>query len=432
MESPSGTFNALTKRTDKERKTGMKMKFSLLVLPMLFGWLSVQAADWPWFGGPARDGISSETGLRTAWGDDEPKRLWKAEAGEGYSSVVVGEGLAFSMGNANGKNTVFCWDAATGAKKWTHSFPCGKDPKYFNGGSRATPALAGGVLYLNSHEGAFFALEAKTGKVLWSKHLVDDFGGRRPGWGYSGSPLLVDGKVIVDTGAEDGALLAMDAKTGVKLWSSGGDEAGYASIMLRPERAGEALVFNRFGLCGFRLSDGKELFRYQHKTRYGINAAQPVDFGDSVLVSSAYGKGSALVSLGGRTPKTVWESESPACQMASLVRVGELAYGIHGQTGGRAKYATLFCLDVRKGRLRWEEKGLGVGSLILVGKTLVVLSDSGELVLVEPNPYEFKQSARFQVLGGKDGWTPPSYANGRLYCRSSKGSVVCLAMGVGK
>ncbi len=407
----------------------MKTKLCLLLVAPLLGGPGSEAADWPWFGGPARDGVSSEAGLRTAWGDDEPKRLWKAEVGEGYSSVVVGEGMAFSMGYANGKNTVFCWDAATGAQKWTHSFPCGKDPKYFNGGSRATPALADGVLYLNSHEGAFFALNATSGKVLWSKHLVDDFGGRRPGWGYSGSPLVADGKVIVDTGSAEGALVALDAKTGAKVWSSGGDEAGYASIMLRPSRAGEALVFNRFGLCGFRLSDGKELFRYQHKTRYGINAAQPVDLGDAALVSSAYGKGAALVSLSGRTPKTVWESESPACQMASLVRVGELAYGIHGQTGGRAKYATLFCLDLRKGRMRWQERGFGVGSVILVGKTLVALSDSGELVLAEPNPYEFKELARFQVLGGKDGWTPPSYAGGRLYCRSNKGRLVCLAMG---
>ena len=390
---------------------------------------SIHGADWPWFGGLQRDGVSTEKGLRTDWGDNEPKSLWKSRVGEGYSSVIEVAGLVYTIGNAKGKNTVFCIDALTGENKWTHSFPCEKAPKYFNGGSRATPALANGILYLASHEGAFYAYDAKSGKVLWNKDLIDEFNGRRPTWGFSGSPLLADGKVIVDTGSKDGAILALNAKTGVKEWRSGSDEAGYASPMLRPSHAGEMLVFNRFGLCGFRLSDGKELFRYQHKTRYGINAAQPLDLGDSVLVSSAYGKGTALVDVSRRTPKSIWETESFSSQMASLVKVGQYAYGIHGQTGGRAKYATLCCLDVRKGKIRWEERGFGVGAVILVGETLVILSDSGELTLTKANPNKFLELARFQVLGGKDGWTPPSFANGRLYCRSSKGDLVCLAMG---
>ena len=365
------------------------------------------------------------------WGEDEPKRLWKAKVGVGYSSVIEGGDLAYTVGNASGKNTVFCLDAATGEEKWTHSFPCEKAPKYFNGGSRATPALADGVLYLASHEGAFYAYEAKTGKVLWNKDLIEEFNGRRPTWGFSGSPLLADGKVIVDTGSKDGALVAMDAKTGAKVWRGGSDEAGYASPMLRPAHVGEMLLFNRFGLCSFRLSDGKELFRYQHKTRYGINAAQPLDMGDAVLLTSAYGKGSALVDVSGRTPKASWETESFAGQMASLVRVGDYAYGIHGQTGGRAKHSTLCCLDIRKARIRWEERGFGVGSVILVDGTLVILSDSGKLALAEASPSGYREKASFQVLGGKEGWTPPSYANGRLYCRSNKGEVVCLGMGGG-
>lgn len=403
--------------------------YLIAFIPFLFSSHSLLALDWPWFGGLQRDGVSVEADLRTKWGDDEPRKLWKFEVGEGYSSVIEAEGFAYTVGNAGGKNTVFCLDPTTGEKKWSHSFPCEKAPKYFDGGSRATPALSEGVLYLFSHEGAFYAYEAKSGKVLWSKDLIEDFNGRRPTWGFSGSPLLADGKVIVDTGSKDGALVAMDAKSGKKVWRGGGDEAGYASPMLSPTRSGELLVFNRHGLCGFRLSDGKSLFRYQHKTRYGINAAQPLVFGDTVLVSSAYGKGTALVDLGGRSPKAAWETESVACQMASMVRVGDYAYGIHGQTGGRAKYSTLSCLDVKKGRVRWQERGFGVGSVILVGGTLVILSDAGELTLAEPSPNSFKELARFQVMGGKDGWTPPTYANGRLYCRSSKGQVVCLSMG---
>ncbi|MDE0577963.1 MAG: PQQ-like beta-propeller repeat protein, partial [Opitutales bacterium] len=268
------------------------------------------ADDWPGFGGVRRDGASTEKGLRLEWGDDEPKPLWKTKVGAGYSSVIEAVGLAYTVGNANGKNTIFCFDANSGEKKWTHSFPCEKAPKYFDGGSRATPAVADGILYLASHEGAFFAFEAKTGKVLWSKDLIEDFNGRRPTWGFSGSPLVSDGKVIVDTGSKDGALVAMNAKTGDLVWRGGSDEAGYASPMLRANKPTEILVFNRSGLCSFLLADGRPLYRFQHKTRYGINVAQPLDTGNSILISSAYGKGSALVDVSGRTAKAVWETES--------------------------------------------------------------------------------------------------------------------------
>ena len=406
----------------------MNCRVFFLVASLSLAFFPSMADDWPGFGGARRDGASTEKGLRLEWGDDEPKPLWKAKVGAGYSSVIETVGLAYTVGNANGKNTIFCFDANSGEKKWTHSFPCEKAPKYFDGGSRATPAVADGILYLASHEGAFFAFEAKTGKVLWSKDLIEDFNGRRPTWGFSGSPLVSDGKVIVDTGSKDGALVAMNAKTGDLVWRGGSDEAGYASPMLRANKPTEILVFNRAGLCSFLLTDGKPLYRFQHKTRYGINAAQPLDTGNSILISSAYGKGSALVDVSGRTAKAIWETESFSSQMASLVKKDNYAYGIHGQTGARAKYATLCCLDIRKGSNRWEQKGFGLGSVILVGDTLVILSDSGELALAEANPAGYVEKARFQVLGGKDGWTPPSYANGRLYCRSSRGDIVCLGM----
>ncbi len=406
----------------------MNCRVFFLVASLSLAFFPSMADDWPGFGGARRDGASTEKGLRLEWGDDEPKPLWKAKVGAGYSSVIEAVGLAYTVGNANGKNTIFCFDANSGEKKWTHSFPCEKAPKYFDGGSRATPAVADGILYLASHEGAFFAFEAKTGKVLWSKNLIEDFNGRRPTWGFSGSPLVSDGKVIVDTGSKDGALVAMNAKTGDLVWRGGSDEAGYASPMLRANKPTEILVFNRAGLCSFLLTDGKPLYRFQHKTRYGINAAQPLDTGNSILISSAYGKGSALVDVSGRTAKAIWETESFSSQMASLVKKDNYAYGIHGQTGARAKYATLCCLDIRKGSNRWEQKGFGLGSVILVGDTLVILSDSGELALAEANPAGYVEKARFQVLGGKDGWTPPSYSNGRLYCRSSRGDIVCLGM----
>ena len=138
----------------------------------------------------------------------------------------------------------------------------------------------------------------------------------------------------------------------------------------------------------------------------GSNAAQPLDLGHKILVASGYGKGAALLDLEGSQPSVLWESEGVACQMASLVYREGWAYGIHGQTGANANRATLFCLELTEGRKTWEERGYGVGTVILINKTLAVLSDRGELALVDASPDGFNEVARFQVLGGKNNWTP--------------------------
>jgi len=389
------------------------------------------AADWPTYGGKNRDHRSAEKSLRLNWQWEEPKVLWAKEVGLGYSSVIeVGE-KAYTQGYKDGENTLFCVDARTGKTLWTHSYPSELGDKYFQGGSRSTPTIYQGVLYVQGHDGHLFALEARTGRQIWKRHLVEDFNGERPTWGFSGAPLAVNDKLILQLGASEGSLLALNRRTGKEIWRSGNAGAGYASPFIRLSSPAEIVVFNQKGLSIHTLDDGVEIFHYPHVTRYEVNAAQPLDLGKQILVASAYGKGAALVDLQGRDPKAVWESDGISCQMASLVQWNGYAFGIHGQTGTRASQATLFCLDLQNGKKRWEEKGYGVGTLIMVDDTLVVLSDRGELALLQADIEQFVELARFQVLSGKNNWTPPTYANGRMHCRSSSGRWVCLAMGKG-
>jgi outer membrane protein assembly factor BamB len=403
------------------------MKFSLLVV-LLFVSVGLNANNWPSFGGQFRNQYSEEEGLRTDWGEEEPKTLWKLEVGLGYSSIIEVDGLAYTQGNSDGRNTLFCVQADSGKILWRHSYPCSKAPKYFDGGSRATPVVANEVLLLCSHEGDFYALDSKSGKILWTKNLVEDLNGKRPTWGYSGSPLVVGEKLIVETGSENGSLHCLNLKTGDLVWKSGESEAGYASPMLYGEAPSKVLVFNESGIVIHDLDSGKIQKKYQHKTRYGINASQPLIFGKKALISSAYGKGSALVDLTRKMPSAVWESESYSCQMASMVRKGKYSFGIHGQAGGRSDQSKLFCLDLESGKERWKEVGFGLGTVLLVRDTLVILSDRGELCLAQANQNKFTELARFQVLSGKNIWTPPTYVNGRMHCRNPKGQWVCLQM----
>lgn len=403
------------------------VKFSLPLL-LILSCLSLVAKDWPTFGGIFRNHSSNEEGLRTKWNGNEPDILWKIDIGLGYSSVVEHRGKAISQGYENGRNTLFCLDAEKGTVLWKHQYPCKKAPDYFQGGTRATPTVHEDRVYILSHEGDLYSLDLENGKVEWSVNVVADLAGERPQWGFAGAPLVVDDKVIVQKGGKKGSLVALEASTGSVVWQAGSEGAGYASPYLRANHK-EIVVFNQFGLMLHRLSDGEVLSKYQHKTRYGINAAQPLEYQNRFLISSAYGKGAALVRAEKNRMQSIWESDQISSQMASLVRKEKVAFGIHGQAGTRSRHATLFCLEIETGVKKWEEKGFGVGTIILVDEILVILSDDGALTLAHANSEKFEEIDSFQVLPGKNNWTPPTYANGRMHCRSSQGQWVCLNMG---
>ena len=207
-------------------------RFAVFVSSLLFS-TCLSADDWPAFGGPDRNQVSREKSFQQCGEMMSPYGYGHWGVGLGYSGVVEVNGKAYTQGYSNGKNTLFCVAVESGKILWTHQYPCEKAPKYFQGGSRSTPAISDGILYLNSHQGDFYALDAENGKILWTKNLLKDFGGRRPDWGFSGSPLCIADKVIFETGSENGSLVALDAKSGEPRWRAGSYEAAYSSPMMR-------------------------------------------------------------------------------------------------------------------------------------------------------------------------------------------------------
>jgi outer membrane protein assembly factor BamB len=147
----------------------------------------LQAADWPQWRGPRRDGISSETGWR-AWTAGGPRRVWTAQVGEGFSSVAVKGGRLYTVGNAGGKDTVYCLDAGTGRVVWRFSYPCGSGDY---GGPRATPVVDGNRVYTFSREAQAHCLNAASGARVWERDLRRETGGAPPQWGFAGSPLVL-------------------------------------------------------------------------------------------------------------------------------------------------------------------------------------------------------------------------------------------------
>ena len=390
----------------------------------------LEADDWPQWRGLHRDGISHETNLHKDWTRGVPQQTWKRFIGVGVSSMAVQGNLVYSMGNQKDLDTVYALRADTGRVVWNFKYACPFQKRMFEGGTAATPTVDGDRVFVASFEGHLFCLNAQTGEVIWKRHLVRDFGGRVPRWGYAGSPLVNGDTLIVETGSAEGSLIALDKVSGRLLWKAGNYPAAYSSpVLQKGVNSDSLLIFNRHGLVSFGAESGKELWSYRWETDHGINASTPIVFGNKVFLSSGYGKGATLLNLESGRPIALWKSRDFANQFSSSVLVDGYLYGFHGNVGRGVN--TLRCVEFGSGQVAWTEPGLGVGAVIVVDNTLVILSEHGEMILAEPNAVEYREIARMQLLGSRN-WVAPAYANGRLYCRNNQGELVCLPLSAGK
>ena len=368
------------------------------------------AADWPQWRGPQRNGISAEKGWQSQWPASGPRQVWTADVGKGFSSVTVAGGRLYTMGNKRDRDTVYCLDARTGKTLWTHTYTCGAGDY---GGPRATPTVDGSVVYTLSREGHAFALNATTGKGIWGRDLRKVASSGPPQWGFAGSPLVEAGRVIYNVG---GAGVALDGG-GQVAWKSGGT-AGYASpIAYNIGGQRGVAIFTASGLVGVNPADGRRLWEHRWNTQYGVNAADPIPMGDTLFISSNYGKGCALLSLAGGRPSVVWQNRNMRNHFNASVRVGDALYGNDENT--------LKCIDVKTGTERWRSRGIGKGGLIASDGKLIVLTERGELTIVQATPDRYNELARAKVLNGTC-WTHPVLSGGFIYCRNHEGKLVCL------
>lgn len=373
------------------------------------------AADWPNFRGPTHDGISKETGWTTAWPADGPKVLWKAKVGLGFSAIVVANGRAYTQGNTKDVDTIFCFDANTGTPVWKHSYAAPLDPKYYEGGTSATPTVDGDRVYTISKRGIIHCLGAADGKVIWTKNLQEELGAKIPDWGFAGSFFIEGDLAILNIGA---AGTALDKKTGKVVWTSGTEESGY-STPVPYDAAGERAVMLAIkqDVVALKIKDGKELWRFPWKTQYDVNAANPILSGSKVFISSGYNRGGGVFDISKNPPAKVWENKNMRNHMASSVLWQGHLYGVDENQ--------LRCVVFETGEVKWTDKVTGKGSLILADGKLIVLTERGELIVANPAPEGFKAISRAQVVGGKC-WSAPTLANGKIYVRTGPGDVVCL------
>lgn len=387
----------------------------------LFVSLTANAAYWPQWRGPARDGISVETPA-IDWGANGPNVLWTASLGLGFSSFVVADGLLFTMGHPDeDKDCVYAFDAASGKALWEHRYDAELGDKYFPGGTTGTPTIDGKHVYTLSRWGDLFCFEATTGKVVWEKNIATETGARLPDWGLTGAPLIQGEQLILNVGSGG---TSVDKATGKVLWKSGVDLAAGYSTPLPYSYAGKSVIAlsNEKGYYGVDVATGQQLWSLAWGTRYGMNASDPVIDGAKLFISSGYGKGCALIEPVAGEAAPLWTNRELRTQMNAAVLFQGHLYGIDGDESSKAE---LKCIDIATGKVLWQQPSVGFGSVTLANGYLLVLTQKGELSVAKASPTGYDAIATAQILAGKT-WTAPVLANGRLYARNGLGEMVCL------
>jgi outer membrane protein assembly factor BamB len=409
-------------------KTSIRRSWRLLVFSIatcgFFAAATTQAEDWPQWRGPNRDGKSADTGLLKEWPAGGPKLAWKATGlGKGYSNMSTAAGKLFTMGDKDGAGYVMALNPADGKILWATKVGAAGSPdpsQWSYPGPRCTATVSGDLVFALNAWGELICVTAADGKEQWRKDFRKDFGGQPPTWGYSESPLVDGDQVMVTPGGSQGAMVALDRKTGRVLWQSKDftDEAHYSSIVIAEIGGTRQYVqLTAASVVGISAKDGSVLWQAVRKGSVAVIPTPIVD-GDQVYVTSGYNAGSQLFKVTANAGKfsveQVWSQRAMANHHGGVVKVGDYLYGYSDSRG-------LACQSFQTGEIVWSEKGKIKKCCVSYadGALYCREEDTGTMVLVDASPTGYKEKGRFvQPDRAKEkAWPHPTIANGKLYLR---------------
>jgi outer membrane protein assembly factor BamB len=393
---------------------------------VLFTASSLMAQDWPQFLGPNRDGQYQGVSLVQGWGREGPSELWRRPVGSGFAGPVVADGRLILFHRLNDHEVVEAWNAVSGEPIWRYDYVTTyRDDFGFDEGPRAVPVVVDGKVFTFGAQGHMHAFDLETGDLVWGVDTRVEFGVRKGFFGSAGSPLIDSGHVIANIGGAGAGVVAFDADTGEVAWTALDDDASYSSG-IRATFGGvpHAVFFTRSYLAGLDPTDGSVRFtqRWRSRLMASVNAATPIVVDDFIFVSSAYGTGAGLFRVNGDQLDQVWISDEVMSNhyATSVYHEGHL-YGFHG----RQEYSpNLRAVELQTGQVKWDIPTYGAGTITVADGRLLIIRESGELVMAEASPEAFSVIDQAQLLDPVIR-AYPALANGKLYVRNEN-TLVCF------
>ena len=401
-------------------------RFLAILSVVLVATGSILAQDWPQFLGPDRDGHYSGPALDIDWEADGPPEVWRRPVGAGFAGPVVVDGRLILFHRLEDREVVEALDASTGEAVWRYDYRTTyRDDFGFDEGPRSAPVVVDGRVLTFGAQGQLHALSLETGVVEWHVDTKAEFDFRKGFFGAAGSPLVEGGRVIVNVGGADAGVVAFDAETGAVVWTALDDDASYSSgVGAVFGGARHAVFFTRNYLAGLDPAAGTVRFSrpWRSRLRASVNAATPLVIDDLIFVSATYGTGAGLFRVTGDQLDEIWVSNDVMSNhySTSVYHDGHL-YGFHG----RQEYSPSFrAVELRTGEVKWDIPSYGAGTVTLANERLLIVRESGELVVAPASPAGFTVVATTQIL------PPvvrayPALADGRIYIRNEN-TLICL------
>ncbi|NWF86167.1 MAG: PQQ-like beta-propeller repeat protein [Bryobacteraceae bacterium] len=380
-------------------------------------------ADWPMYRGPGGDGIARQP-IRTNWTEQPPVLLWRKPLTNGLSSVAVSAGRVFTQvrqgGALNGTEICVALDAATGNQLWASPVGLARYPDGGVGGDdgpRSTPAVGGDRVYVLGSYLTLHCFDAATGETIWSKDLRAELGAEVIPWQNAASPLIEGDLLLLNGNAAPNRVLAVRTSDGSIAWRLHNEAMTHATPVPATIHGVRQVVFwTQSGLLSVDPQTGTALWRFP--VRYSTSsAASPVVDGDTVFCSAAYNTGAnaARITRTGDTFTATarWPRRSSRpIHWSTPVVVDGFVYGLFELPNA------LGCLSLATGEDRWFESGFGYGATLLVNGKILALAESGDVVLVEPDPNQYREIDRFRAVNSRC-WNSPALSEGVLYVRST-------------
>ena len=382
--------------------------------------IELKPGDWPGFRGPDRDSVVHGSHISTDWTKTPPRLVWKRPVGPGWSSFAVVGDFLYTQEQRDGDEVVICYRASTGDEVWRHADKQRFDEKLAGPGPRGTPTFHDGKIYAQGANGTVNCLDAATGKSIWSHDVVKDAGATVPMWGYASSPLVLRGVVTVFAGGEpDKAVIGYNAGTGEPVWSGGKGKLSYASTQAATVAGVEQILFaTEEGMTAFEPEKGTILWSHDWPSAGVVRIVQPAVLGDSdVVIGTGMGVGTRRIHVSrdgsNLSTKEVWTSTKFKPYYNDFVVYKDHAYGFDTNM--------FVCIRLEDGKSTWRERGYGSGQVLLLADQglLLVLSEQGEVALVEANPEKRNELGRFEAIEKKT-WNHPVLVRDRLYVRNGQ------------
>lgn len=389
------------------------------VLPAAGARVAEARVDFPQFLGPHRNAMLPEGAeLARDWRKAPPELLWRRLVGAAWSGFAIVRDRAITQEQQGETEQVVCYELPTGRVLWTHGDLVHYRTTIAGEGPRCTPTIHGDRVLTLGATGLLNCLELETGTRIWSKDIIADNGSRLGEWGAAGSPLVLEDLVIVNPGGKDGrSLVAYRIDTGAFVWGGGEDDASYSSPCVATiGGVRQVLIFNQPAVSGHDAATGGLLWRHTWDRSQPHVALPLVLPEDRVLVSSGYGVGSQLLQIrrnadGQFAVERLWKSIRLKSKFNNLVVRDGFVYGLDD--------GFLTCLEASTGALRWKGDRFGHGQFLFVRDLLLVTSERGEVVMMDPSPVEQRELTRFSALRGKM-WNPPALAGDLLLVRTDE------------